>query len=1445
MEPWHQYARHHPLAHEDNAMTKLISGRRRSRQPKSCQRRRGIRLQLESLERRDLPSAPVHISGLTPWPNTSDTQGDPYGVNSLNSEVEPSIAADPSNPEHLVGVWQQDRWSDGGCRGIMAGVSTDGGKSWTTLAIPGLTVNTGGTLPRASDPWVTIAPDGTVYVSSLGVNANQSGQTVYVSRSSDGGFSWAPPTALLNDPDPLASNDKDTITADPTNSNYVYCVWDSGLATDDSFDTIIAPAVFSRSTDGGQTWEAPRIIYTPPENVEAFANQIVVLPNGTLLDEFNYLPDSTTSTIMVMYSTDHGATWSDPMPVASDEHRSAVDADSPGQVLRSGSGIPSIAVDRHSGAVYTVWQDRRFGDGSYPSIALSQSLDGGFTWSTPVQVNQTYNFVPTVDQQAFAPQVAVADNGFVAVTYYDFRFNTSDPGLSTDYWATILNPGSLTVREEQRITSTSFDAEVAPAAGGLMVGDYMGLVAGGSSFNNFASFFEATVSQQNPTDILFAAIEPTPPSTLSLDPSGFLTYSAGINVDNDLTVSASGGRYTFHEVAAPIELSPEAIAAGWTGNGTKIVSGPVASVSQMNIYLGDGMDSLTLEQDFCPTFVSDFPSASGDGADTVSLGDFDGAFLNAQGVTAPITVSNLAPGSTIAIFDLEDQSRAVTVTDNSIAGLSPGGVQYSALGAGSFIDLICGSQLDSVNVDSTAPGVTTVISGATSTTIGNAGSLAGIQGEVRIHAFNQTHSILHIDDSADTQSRSVTSSFVAEVNNPSFVDNNSIVLSGLAPADILYEVARFPVDNNGQKQTQNANLEVTVDLGLGTDLYQGFATNVYLSVHGNGADDTLVLNPLPAGATLTAPLALVDLEGGEGDDLLWVQAASGPVTLAGNGGNDTFAIGDLNNSLDSILGLITVHGGGGSDTLVINDQGASTAHTYAVTPSTIDRTGTATINYSQITDLVVNASNGGNIFKIGQAGQFPMGLPGDPIQINAGSGTNAINVFSTWAPTTINGQTGTNAVYVGSQGLLTGILAPLTLTSTGGSMAVTLDDSADPSAANVSMTSTSIVGLASSIIYYPPNPCTVAVLGGFGGNVFNIYSASVTTSLNPGAGNDLVHVFAASAPLRINDPTLPGFGGTDQVSLGANGDLSGIMAPVTVTSPSGPSTLTVDDRADPTTRVATIDNNTLTGLTPQPITWNAATTSSVIINAGSGGNTFDVMSLGAGIPITIQAGTGGDRIAIGSALSRLDPMLAPLNVVGTGNTILDFNDMGGDPSATPSHQYNYVLTQNSFNRGGMASTTFSGLATVSLHAANALGSSFNTLNVQSSALGTSYQVYAGTGENLFYAFDLNYSLNGIQGRVFFHGAGGFSPNDDAVFIDDVDKTTHHTFAVNAGATPQSGMVQRYNQAGTQSDMAAISYDGLNAYATLYTAGSVVAWLTVVGRRSSPARQFTMTVLSTR
>ncbi|HEX7441963.1 MAG TPA: hypothetical protein VF319_17910 [Caldimonas sp.] len=44
------------------------------------------------------------------------TGGSTTGSFFANAEVEPFVAIDPGNSNHLVATWQQDRWTDGGAR---------------------------------------------------------------------------------------------------------------------------------------------------------------------------------------------------------------------------------------------------------------------------------------------------------------------------------------------------------------------------------------------------------------------------------------------------------------------------------------------------------------------------------------------------------------------------------------------------------------------------------------------------------------------------------------------------------------------------------------------------------------------------------------------------------------------------------------------------------------------------------------------------------------------------------------------------------------------------------------------------------------------------------------------------------------------------------------------------------------------------------------------------------------------------------------------------------------------------------------------------------------------------------------------------------------------------------------------------------------------------------
>ena len=124
------------------------------------------------------------------------------------AEVEPYVAIDPQNASHLIGVWQQDRWSDGGARGLRTGYSFDGGLTWSLTQAAfsrctGGNAANGGDFARASDPWVTIGPDGIAYQIAIAFNgdtfAASSSSAVLASRSTDGGRTWSDPATLIRD----------------------------------------------------------------------------------------------------------------------------------------------------------------------------------------------------------------------------------------------------------------------------------------------------------------------------------------------------------------------------------------------------------------------------------------------------------------------------------------------------------------------------------------------------------------------------------------------------------------------------------------------------------------------------------------------------------------------------------------------------------------------------------------------------------------------------------------------------------------------------------------------------------------------------------------------------------------------------------------------------------------------------------------------------------------------------------------------------------------------------------------------------------------------------------------------------------------------------------------------------------------------------------------------
>jgi hypothetical protein len=530
----------------------------------------------------------------------------------LNSEDENQLVVDPTNPNHLVGLWHQDETTVGN-RGLVVGVTFDGGSTWQLAPLPGVSQVSGGTLQSNSDPWLAFSPNGDLYATCLAFTSPQQffGTTiednVEVLKSVDGGLTWSAPTVLHDNTASRSFNDKDSITADPTDPNLAYMTWSfltlpSGFLKRSStahfgVTGIKSSVLFTRTTDGGQTWEPARTIYDPGANAGANGDQVLVQPDGTLLDFFDEALGAKNNDggskgfdrdLSFVTSTDEGQTWTPSgKPIRTNKLMGVpeTDPDTGNPIDNNGSTLIQlfdVAQDPHSGALYAVWEDARFSDGQYDSIAFSQSTDGGNTWSTPIAINQTPTNIPVGDQQALIPTIAVAADGTVAVAYYDFRFNDASPGLATDYWVVFGHPATPTSLtdpanwgDELRLTDQSFDAEAGAFQGdgdtgeSIFLGDYEGLKAVG---NDFVATFCQAVSPSDPKSIFFrriintsSAAAPAVVVRLNVPMASALTED-GDTTDGSLSPAVNSptflGPLTPLDVAAPIQLPRTTRAAG-------------------------------------------------------------------------------------------------------------------------------------------------------------------------------------------------------------------------------------------------------------------------------------------------------------------------------------------------------------------------------------------------------------------------------------------------------------------------------------------------------------------------------------------------------------------------------------------------------------------------------------------------------------------------------------------------------------------------------------------------------------------------------------------------------------------------------------------------------------------------------------------------------------------
>lgn len=423
-----------------------------------------------------------------------------------DAEVEPQVAVNPANPDEMIGVAQQDRWPDGGARGLSSWLSSDGGATWATLPDVPWSACQGGParFGRVTDPWVSYDKAGNAYFIGQPIDSAELGvSAMSVTTLDRNTMTWRAPQIIQEDVgDRYVFNDKVSITGDPTRPGYAYATWlrwrhpsdaQSAPITDLRSFAFRGDPMISRTTDGGKTWSTPTQMRR--SNTFLQGNQIAVGPDGTLYNVAANLFTGAVATEQTVYmsvsrSRDAGLHWSAPVKIAPIRTTQLFvpDDDFP---IRAEDYLPDIAVDQTNGNVYVVWAD---GLGTnLNKVVLARSTDGGQHWSGPTVVS-----TGGPNAQAYNHSVDVTDTGTVAVTYWDDRNNEPDDGIATtDVWFRHSHDEGATWAPEQHLHGP-FDHYRAPisyvAPGdprGLFLGDYMGLetIAG----DDMIAFFTSTI----------------------------------------------------------------------------------------------------------------------------------------------------------------------------------------------------------------------------------------------------------------------------------------------------------------------------------------------------------------------------------------------------------------------------------------------------------------------------------------------------------------------------------------------------------------------------------------------------------------------------------------------------------------------------------------------------------------------------------------------------------------------------------------------------------------------------------------------------------------------------------------------------------------------------------------------------------------------------------------
>jgi hypothetical protein len=367
-------------------------------------------------------------------------------ISNTNDPEEVSICINPKNPNQVVAGANIDNVYH----------SANGGATWISSVLTEPTTGVWG------DPIIFVDTTGNFYYSHL---SNPPAGTwvdrIVFQKSLDGGNTWGPGTYTgLNN---LKVQDKEGIVVNQL-TNEIYVAWtqfDNYGSSSPSDSSVI---LFSKSSDGAQTWSTPvRISMEAGNCIDSDSTMEgavpAVGPNGEI-----YVVWMGPDGMVFNKSLDNGITW---LP-----HETSVITIPGGwdyniSGLQRCNGLPQTICDLSNGpnrgTIYVNWTDQRNGT-TDTDVWLIKSDDGGDTWSSPIRVN-----TDLPGSQQFLSWMDIDEtNGNLYCVFYDRRNYPSSSQKTDVYLARSVDGGNTF--SDFKINQNFFTPSPA-----VFFGDYTGI----------------------------------------------------------------------------------------------------------------------------------------------------------------------------------------------------------------------------------------------------------------------------------------------------------------------------------------------------------------------------------------------------------------------------------------------------------------------------------------------------------------------------------------------------------------------------------------------------------------------------------------------------------------------------------------------------------------------------------------------------------------------------------------------------------------------------------------------------------------------------------------------------------------------------------------------------------------------------------------------------------